>query len=393
MPAYRSETSPAVLQHGFRPFFLLGALWAALALALWLAALQGLTLPTALDPLAWHRHEMLFGYLAAVIAAFLFTAVPNWTGRLPVRGRPLLALVLLWVAARLAVLTGAWIGPWPGLLLDTAFPLALAVLIAREILASHNRRNLPVVALVAVLALAGFLSHLEALWALPWDALGDRMAIAAVAGLVALIGGRIVPSFTTNWLKARKAAALPTPAGRPDVAVLALTAAALIAWLLGPGSEVAGLLLVAAAVGTAWRMARWRGAATTPEPLLLVLHLGYAWLALGLLLLGLAALDLVPRTAALHALTAGAFGTMTLAVMTRATLGHTGRALTADRWTAGIFVLVVLGALARVLAALLPAAATSVLDLAGLLWGGAFLLYALRYGPMLLGPRPTARAA
>lgn len=393
MPAYRSETSPAVLQHGFRPFFLLGALWAALALALWLAALQGLTLPTALDPLAWHRHEMLFGYLAAVIAAFLFTAVPNWTGRLPVRGRPLLALVLLWVAARLAVLTGAWIGAWPGLLLDTAFPLALAALIAREILASHNRRNLPVVALVTVLALAGFLSHLEALWALPWDALGDRMAIAAVAGLVALIGGRIVPSFTTNWLKARKAAALPTPAGRPDVAVLALTAAALIAWLLGPESEVAGLLLVAAAVGTAWRLARWRGAATTPEPLLLVLHLGYAWLALGFLLLGLAALDLVPRTAALHALTAGAFGTMTLAVMTRATLGHTGRALTADRWTAGIFVLVVLGALARVLAALLPAAATSVLDLAGLLWGGAFLLYALRYGPMLLGPRPTARAA
>lgn len=392
MPAYRSETSPAVLQHGFRPFFLLGALWAALALALWLAALQGLTLPTALDPLAWHRHEMLFGYLAAVIAAFLFTAVPNWTGRLPVRGRPLLALVLLWVAARLAVLTGAWIGAWPGLLLDTAFPLALAVLIAREILASHNRRNLPVVALVAVLALAGFLSHLEALWALPWDALGDRMAIAAVAGLVALIGGRIVPSFTTNWLKARGIAPLPAPFDRLDQAIMLVTALALLTWVAWPEGTVPGLLLLAAGAGAALRLARWRGVASLPEPLLWVLHLGYGWLVVGLALLGLAALGLVPRATALHALTAGAFGTMTLAVMTRATLGHTGRELTADGWTVAIYLLVTSGALARLAAFWAPSAYGSALQLAGLLWGGAFLLYTLRYGPMLLAPAPTRGA-
>lgn len=385
------ERLPPVLQHGFRPFFLLGAVWAVLALALWLTALAGATLPTAMEPLAWHRHEMLFGYISAVIAAFLLTAVPNWTGGLPLRGKSLLGLVALWLAARLAVLSGAWLGPWPGLVLDVGFLAVLAGVVAREIVAGKNWRNLPVVTLVSLLALADLLSHLEQLFALSWDMPGDRIAIAAVAGLVALIGGRITPSFTTNWLKARKASSLPAPASRLDNAVLILTAVALIAWLFLPESAIAGLLLLAAAVGTAARLARWQGAATTSEPLLLILHVGYGWLALALALFGLAAFGIVPRSAALHAMTAGAFGTMTLAVMTRATLGHTGRSLTADHWTSAIFVLVNLGALARVLASLVPAAYTPALHLAGLAWGGAFLLYILHYGPMLLGPRHVAK--
>ncbi|MEK0084191.1 NnrS family protein [Benzoatithermus flavus] len=385
------ERLPPVLQHGFRPFFLLGAVWAVLALALWLSALAGVTLPTAMEPLAWHRHEMLFGYISAVIAAFLLTAVPNWTGGLPLRGKPLLWLVALWLAARLAVLAGARLGPWPGLVLDVGFLAVLAGVVAREIVAGKNWRNLPVVTLVSLLALADLLSHLEQVLTLPWDMLGDRLAIGAVAGLVALIGGRITPSFTTNWLKARKAQALPAPVSRLDNGVLILTALALLAWFFLPESAIAGLLLLAAAVGTAARLARWQGAATTSEPLLLILHVGYAWLALAFALFGLAAFGIVPRSAALHAMTAGAFGTMTLAVMTRATLGHTGRALTADRWTSVIFVLVNVGALARVLASLVPAAYTPALHLAGLAWGGAFLLYILHYGPMLLGPRHVAK--
>jgi uncharacterized protein involved in response to NO len=385
------ERLPPVLQHGFRPFFLLGASWAFLALTLWLAALAGAVLPTAMEPLAWHRHEMLFGYVAAVVAGFIMTAVPNWTGHLPLRGRPLLGLVLLWLAARLAVLTGAWLGAWPGVVLDVGFVAVLAATIGREVAVGRNWRNLPVVALASLLALADLLSHLEQVLALPWDMLGDRLAIAAVAGLVALIGGRITPSFTTNWLKARKAAVLPAPVGRLDAAILLLTALALLAWLLRPESVAAGLLLLGAGSGAAARLARWRGAATLREPLLLVLHVGGAWLALALALLGLAALGLTPRSAALHAMTAGAFGTMTLAVMTRATLGHTGRALTADGWTTALFVLVNVGAAARVLAALVPAVYLPALHLAGLAWGGAFLVFVVRYGPMLLGPR-VARA-
>lgn len=379
---------PPVLSHGFRPFFFLGAVWAALVLLLWVGMLTGsLTLPIAMDPLAWHRHEMLFGYLAAVIAAFLLTAIPNWTGRLPVRGRALLGLVLLWLAARLAVLTGGIVGPWPGLVLDAGFLAVFAGVTAREVVAGKNRRNLPVVLLVTLLAGADLLSHLEAILGLPWDAFGDRAAIAVVSLLVAMIGGRITPSFTTNWLRARAVAPLPAPVGRLDMAVMALAALAMAVWLGLPASPLAGTLLLLAGIGTAVRLARWRGFATVPEPLLLVLHLGYGWLALGLGLLGLASLGLVPRSAALHALTAGAFGTMTLAVMTRAALGHTGRALTADRWTVAIFVLVNLGALARVGAGLIPAAYLPGLELAGLAWAGAFLLYAGRYAPILLGPR------
>ena len=314
--------------------------------------------------------------------------MPNWTGRLPVRGAPLAGLVLLWVLGRAAVFTSGMVGGWTALVVDVAFPVAVAGLAAREIVSGGNRRNLPVVALVGLFALGSFVSHLESLGVLATAMLGDRIAIAVGAMLIGLIGGRIVPSFTTNWLKARKATILPAPFGRLDQVVMVLMGAALGLWLVLPEGSLTGALLLAAAAGTALRLARWRGLATTAEPLLLVLHLGYAWLALGLALLGLAALDTVPRSTALHALTTGAFGTMTLAVMTRAALGHTGRALEADAWTVAIYVLVSLGALVRVLAGLLPAATILPALLAAAFgWGGAFLLYALRYAPILLKAR------
>jgi uncharacterized protein involved in response to NO len=215
---------PPVLQHGFRPFFLLGALWAAVALGLWLAILAGvLALPSALDPIAWHRHEMLFGYLPAIVAGFLLTAIPNWTGRLPVRGPSLAGLVLLWLLGRLAVLVAPG---WAAMVLDVAFPVTLAAVAAREVAAGVNRRNLPVVGLLGLLAVADLLSHLESLRVDLPEMLGDRLAIAVGALLVTLIGGRIIPSFTTNWLKARRITPLPAPFGRLDKAVMALTGAA-----------------------------------------------------------------------------------------------------------------------------------------------------------------------
>lgn len=389
MQRRRAEaTLPPFWQHGFRPLFLAGAGFAAGAMLVWPFVLAGrLDLPTGLDPVAWHRHEMLFGWLPAIVAAFLLTAIPNWTGRLPVRGGRLAALLGAWLGARLAVLGGAAWGPWPGIVLEQLFLLGLAATAAREIIIGQSRRNLPVVALVGLLALAALLSHLEAIGTAVPERLGERLGIAAMTMLVTLIGGRIVPSFTTNWLRARGAARLPAPFGGVDQAALALTAVALLGWVAAPETAGAAVLLLAAGAATLVRIARWRGPAVLREPLLAILHLGMVWLALGLAAQGAAALGSIPRTAALHVLTAGTFGTMTLAVMTRATLGHTGRALSADRWTVVIYALVSAGALARLAAELPGLPYLPTIHAAATMWGGAFLLFVLRYGRMLTGPR------
>jgi uncharacterized protein involved in response to NO len=383
--------NPPLLSGGFRPFFLAGALWAPAVVALWLAALSGaLTLPTAFDPLAWHRHEMLFGYLGAVIAGFLLTAIPNWTGRLPVSGTPLAGLVLLWLAGRLALLFSAVTGPLAALALDVAFPLVLGLVAAREVIAARNR-NFPIVLVLGLFAAANALDHAEALGRVVLPGLGWRLGFALVLMLISMIGGRLVPSFTRNWLmKQGEKERLPGQPGRFDKLVLALSAAALAAWTAGPDSPAAGAALLVAGLLQAGRLSRWRGLATLRDPLVFILHLGYAWLALGLLLLGASILtDTVPPSSALHALAAGAMGTMTLAVMTRATLGHTGRALRADLATVAIYVMVTFATVLRVCAPELPVDYMTALRLGGALWTGAFLLFVLAYGPKLLRRRPS----
>lgn len=216
---------PPVLRGGFRPFFFLGALWAVTVVALWLLALTGtITLPTYLDPLAWHRHEMLFGYLGGIIAGFLMTAIPNWTGRLPISGARLAGLTGLWIAARLALLFSAFIGALPAIALDVGFLATLAFVAAREVLAAKNR-NLPVVVAVGLFGIADALDHAEALGAAVPTGLGWRLGFTVVLMLVALIGGRIIPSFTRNWLSkqgtaqifppSRDASILP-PSRRPE---------------------------------------------------------------------------------------------------------------------------------------------------------------------------------
>ncbi|MFO1048477.1 MAG: NnrS family protein [Geminicoccaceae bacterium] len=374
---------------GFRPFFLAAGIWAPMALAIWIAALAGGVMPpTGLPIVAWHPHELLFGYAGAVVAGFLLTAVPNWTGRLPVGGWRLLLLCLVWLAARLAGLTGGALSPWPAVLLDPGFWLLLVAAMAREIMAGRNWRNLPVIALAGVLGLACLLSQLEAL-GYASGPLGRRLGLAALWLLIGLIGGRVVPSFTRNWLAKRGAAALPAHFGRLDWLALVVLPAALAVWVALPDAAPAGALLALAGMVTLLRLARWRGLATTAEPLVTVLHLGYAWLGAGLLLLGLGILlpHSVGRLATLHALSAGAIGTMTLAIMTRATLGHTGRALAADRTTVAVYALVQAGALLRVVAPALPSPYEATLGLAALLWGGAFVLFVARYGPLLVEAR------
>jgi len=388
MPGPRS----VLFSQGFRPFFLAAGVWAAVSMAAWLGMLSGIPLlPLAIAPLAWHAHELIYGFVMAAMAGFLLTAIPNWTGRLPVRGTPLAALAGLWLLGRAAMAASAQIGPAAAAAADLAFPLALLMIVLREIAAGRNWRNLPVAGAVAVLCLADLLMHLEFLDLAPIGGAGRRLALVTVATLIALIGGRIVPSFTRNWLAKRGAARLPAPFGRFDRAVLGFTVGAAVIWTIAPDTTPAGIAMLAAGLGHGLRLARWRTLATLTEPLLWVLHLAYGWLALGFGLLGAAQMwSALPASAAVHALTAGAMGTMTLAVMTRASLGHSGRPLSAGRGTTVVYLLATVGAVLRLIAPALTGAETLVLVAAGVLWAGAFALFALLYGPILI--RPPRRA-
>jgi uncharacterized protein involved in response to NO len=383
---------PPVLRAGFRPFFFLGPIWAIAVVALWIQLLTGaLTLPTAFDPLAWHRHEMLFGFLGAAIAGFLLTAIPNWTGRLPISGARLGLLVAMWVAARLAILFSGPVGGITAMLVEAAFLLTLAGACAREVLIARNR-NVPVVGVVLLFALAAIVDHLEGLGLLATDQLGWRGGVALVLMLVTIIGGRIIPSFTANWLIKQGEARLPGQASTFDYVTMGTTALALACWAFQVAASLAASLLLAAGLLQLARLARWQGHRALGEPLVLILHLSYAWLPIGLLLLGLSIIDMdVSGTAGLHALGAGAMASMVLAVMTRATRGHTGRELRADKGTVLIYVLVTSGAALRVAAPWLPFDYVVLIKIAGTLWGGAFLLFLAIYGPMLLGPRPDGK--
>jgi uncharacterized protein involved in response to NO len=380
---------PAFLSFGFRPFFLLGALWSAAALLVWIVIfVAGGSLPSRFDPLGWHIHEMLFGFVMATIAGFLLTAIANWTGRQPVSGALLALLAALWLFGRLVCLISAFLPAWLAAAGDLAFPALLAGAIAREIIAGRNWRNLPMIGAVTVLGIANLLMHLEAAGVSVPPGLGWRLGLAAVIVLISVVGGRIVPSFTRNWLAKRQTQNLPSPPGIIDRAALGTLHAGLFGWALAPDFPALGVLLLVSAALNLWRLIRWRGAATAAEPLLFVLHVGYAWMVLGAALLGLSMLDPdVPLTAAVHTLTAGAIGTMTLAVMTRATRGHTGRELSADRVTSAIYLLVNLAAVMRVTAAFwsMPLLVGS-----ACLWIAAFVGFVLCYSPMLLLAKPSA---
>ena len=392
VPRTRPGNYPAILSYGFRPFFLLGAFYAGAAILFWLPLFYGiLKTASAFAPVDWHVHEMLFGYLAAVMTGFLLTAIPNWTGRLPVQGLPLLALVLLWVAGRFAVSFSAEIGWLAASVIDCAFLLAVAAAAAVEIIAGRNRRNLKVLAPVSLLFAANVIFHLES-HAYGMSDIGRRLGIAAAIILITIVGGRIIPSFTRNWLARENPGRLPRPFGSFDMIVIAATAIALAAWTFRPEAAWTGAVLIAGAVLNLARIARWAGERTLRDPLVLVLHVAFLFVPAGLLMAGLAAVfpQSVPTAAAAHAFGAGAIGSMTLAVMTRATLGHTGRELRANAGTCAIYVAVWLAAILRILAAFRPQW-TVLIDASALLWAAAFLGYAGYYGGMLTRPRLHAR--
>ena len=350
---------------------------------LWLLVLVGgWEVPTAFTPLTWHAHEMIFGFGAAVVAGFLLTAIPNWTGRLPLQGLPLAGLFAAWVAGRLAVTFSNILGAGLAAALDLSFLVLLLLVALREIAAGRNWRNLPMLLALAVLIAANGLTHLEALGRADTATMGARLSIATLVLLISLVGGRIIPSFTRNWLAKRSSTSLPVPFAGFDKVCLAATFLAFVGWVLAAEHLFTGLGLLAAGALQFARLSRWQGRQTLSEPLVWSLHLGYLWVPLGLLLLGfgIVAPSILAPTAGLHALTVGAIGGMTLAVMTRATLGHSGRELTADRWTAAIYTAIAAATVSRVAASVLPDLNLHLLCLSAIAWVVAFGLFAAIYG-------------
>jgi uncharacterized protein involved in response to NO len=376
---------PALFSYGFRPFFLLGSIYAGLAILVWLPVFMGeLSFTTTFLPRDWHVHEMLYGFLPAVITGFLFTAIPNWTGRLPLRGRPLMFLIALWAAGRVCVTFSAQTGWLAAMLVDCSFLLLIAAATAREIIAGKKYNNLSMVALVLVLLAGNLTFHLEAHYRAAAD-LSIRVGIAVIILLISLIGGRIIPSFTRNWLVKENPGRLPVPFARFDMLTIAVGSIALVVWIVLPAGNWTGYVLALAAVMHLIRLGRWAGYRTGRERLLLILHVGYAFVPIGFLLSACAAFGIVPAGAGVHAWMAGAAGIMTLAVMSRATLGHTGQQLTASVATQAVYASIIVAAVARICAVFEPVHSVSLLHISAFAWAGAFLGFALCYGPTLIG--------
>jgi uncharacterized protein involved in response to NO len=381
----RSYEGPAILSYGFRPFFFFGSVWALTAMALWAFMLQGhLTLRTALSPVQWHVHELIFGYVPAVVAGFLLTAVPNWTGRLPVVGQPLLLLFLTWVAGRIALMASALIGEPLAAAVDLIFLAALGAVIGREIVAGTNTRNLKVLGVVALLWIANAVFHAEVLTGSS-NGYGTRLGVAAVVFLIQLIGGRIIPSFTRNWLARRKTGRLPAVFDRFDAVTMAVSGLTLCCWVFMPTSASTGVMAFTSALLNIVRLFRWAGYRAWAEPLVLILHIAFAFVPLGFALVGLGIFQagLISSTGALHGWTAGAIGVMTLAVMTRAMRGHTGGELVAAAPTQAIFALAITSALARIVAAC-DILYTPMLAVSSVAWCLAFAGFLFVYGPLLV---------
>lgn len=379
---------PPILALGFRPFFLAAGVWALLAVPLWLAVLWGwLPAQPYYQGTAWHAHSLLFGYGMAVIAGFLLTATRNWTGMATPTGASLAGLLALWLAGRVL----PWL-PVPGALIaavDVAFPIVLALSLRRPLWSGPNPVNRVFLALLFGMALAALLVHLEVLGVLPGGALaGDRLMLDLIIGTLLLVAGRVLPFFT------RSAVPGAAPVSRPWVETLTFGLWGL--WTLGDATgwvpELTGGVALALAALQALRLADWHHPGAWRSPILAVLYAGYLWLILGIGLNGLAHLGLLPSFPALHTLTVGAIGVFTLGMMSRVTLGHTGRPMIAPPAMVAAFWALNLAAAVRVAGPLLwPAAYGGSLILSGLLWGLAFALFLWVHGPMLVSPRADGR--
>lgn len=372
-----------LLRLGFRPFYLGGALVAALSVPVWLAMFLGtLPLSPAVPPLLWHAHEMLFGFAVAIIIGFLLTAGKNWTGLATPRGPVLGALVLLWLAARLASLGSA------GLvyaLLDVALLPLVAIIFARLLWRAKNYRNLPLALILMLLAGANTLFHLAVAGWLNLSAMTPLHAgLALITMIESMMAGRVIPAFTMSANPGLKLVA----SAAVERSALGLTALALLYWIFLPAGWPGALVLVAAGLANAWRLLGWRSSLARGRPILWILHAAYAWIVLALLLLAAAQVELLPVSVGVHALGVGATGGLIIGMVTRTARGHTGRPLLLSVSEVLAYLLVMAAALSRVLASLLaPQFYAALLVLAAFTWSLAFLIYLWQFTPWLLQTR------
>jgi len=375
-----------MLSLGFRPFYALAAVFAVVAMGLWLMVSTGMAqFSTYLPGVFWHSHEMIFGFSAAVITGFLFTAVRNWTGQPTPSGALLGAIALLWISARVLLVSGAG---GLGAILDVLFLPVVAVAIAIPIFRGANKRNYKVVGILAVMAVLHFVFHLALGGELPASLARTSLfaVIDVITILFALVGGRVIPAFTRNAVPGSN------PRHKPLVEIAAFGLLVLLAATALTSGEIAlnpwllaGLAFLAAVVH-AVRLTLWQPSATLNSPLLWMMPVAYSWLPVALVLRGLAELGIVLPGTWIHALTVGALTSLMIAMMMRSTLGHTGRELVASRTDLATFLLLQLAAVLRVLAGLTGNDGTLTL-LAGSVWTVAFVLFLLRYLPMLMAPR------
>jgi uncharacterized protein involved in response to NO len=381
-----------ILALGFRPFFLLAAVFAAAAVPLWLLVYQGtFGAMSHLPPTIWHGHEMVFGFAIAVVAGFLLTAASNWTGRRTATGLGLGALAGLWIAGRAGILAGDGLPLWLVIGMDAAFLPVLAVVLAVPLLAAGNRRNIVFPIVLLVLGLINLSIHLGGLGAIAWDpSRGLRVAIDLVLLMIGVLGGRVIPSFTKNAIPQARV----SPCPKASVLALLSLAAMAVVEVATANPMVTGSIALAAGIINALRMRGWGSAATLRAPILWILHVGYAWLAAGLILRGVAELtDAIPLDAGIHALTLGAIGSMILGMMSRVALGHTGRSIVPAPLTVAAYWLVNAAALLRVAFALTwsDGLRTASLLGSGVLWSLAFLCFVTVYLPILSRPRADGR--
>lgn len=388
-PRVKPRTPPtgwAPFALGFRPFYLLAAALAVLFVPAWIGIFAGhAALSPVLPPLLWHGHEMVFGFACAVIVGFLFTAVRNWTGLDTPSGWPLAALAALWLAARVALLTGPH---WLAALLDLAFLPVAAVPLAQLLFKARQSRNYFLLLILGLLTAANLLVHAgSAGWWAVSPITGLHLAVALITVLETVIAGRIVPSFTANALKCTPYRHLAL-----EWAAVLLTAASLLAWALAAPAEWLSPLALLAAVAQAVRCWGWRPFGTWRKPLLWILHLSHGWIIVALALLGLAGLGVGTAAPVLHLLTVGGMAGLILGMITRTALGHTGRMLVGGRVELACYMLLQLALAARVLPVLVwPETYRAGLMVSATAWALCFALYLWKYTPMLLRVRPDGR--
>jgi len=386
----------ALFSFGFRPFFFFAALFAVLSIAAWVLIYEGywdlnLTSPGVL----WHAHEMLFGFTAAAIAGFFLTVVPNWTQAKAQKGPALMVLVVLWLLGRVAMWAQGSLPYGLVVIADMAFLIALTALVIRPLIDPRHRHQLMFLAILLCLIAANAMTHMSVLgidlFGQDWGARGLRLGIDTVVVLIAVMGGRVTPSFTSSFIGHADPTIKVVQNPKVNRAVIGLTWGLVIADQVWAASPLSGSVALIAAALHFLRLSGWQGLRTLKNPIVWVLHLGYLWLVVGLTLKGLADFGIGDPVSSLHALTIGAIGTMILGIMSRAALGHTGREVKAHPLIALAYILVSFAALTRLAVPLWPTFGSILIPLSGSLWGLAFLLYFILYAPILIRPRKDGR--